>query len=254
MKKKNVKPSLFEFLTTFRLKGVKEKGDGWQNISKGTYARREIIKQNNIPDEVLEMLWQELQKRGYGPFSNLAFLVLEEDPKGIWQYKINVPADQLVDTFIDILKAFIQGHKELEEKGEESIRSESEDDEVTVGDIVRKPSLHQFLVDFKMDDVVQTGTGYQNLSVNATNRRKYLRDNKIPDIVLEKMWNDYKDRRHPPYSSFAFLKLREKPGEYYIDVPANKMIEIYLDMLKAVIEGHKIISRKKKREAETPPK
>jgi hypothetical protein len=247
MKKKNVKLSLSKFLTTFRLVGVKKKGDGWQRLSEKASQQKKIFRAFKIPDKILKMLWLNLQKRGYGPFNSLAFLILEENQKGIKQYKINVPANQLVDTFIDILAAFIKGYKELKKKGEKSIRSQSEDDGMTVADMIRKPSLHQFLVDFELKNLSKAKGNYNTISSNATNWRKYIRDNKIPDTILEKMWSDYKGRRHPPYNSFAFLKLREKPGEYYIDVPANKMIEIYLDMLKAVIEGHKIILRREKK-------
>ena len=111
-----------------------------------------------------------------------------------------------------------------------------------------KPSLHKFLVSLPLKGAKKIGEDWKSYSTQAWRRRKYIRDNEISDEELENIQEEFKNRKNRPYSSLSYIELKEhRDGSigYTINVPEKNITEVYLDILDAVVKGHKEIKRRK---------
>jgi hypothetical protein len=120
-----------------------------------------------------------------------------------------------------------------------------------------KPSLYDFLVDFKLNrkgrkkNEAKGGKEARNVaSVTAARGRKFIRDNKIDNTTLEQIWQDHQGEQHTPFYSLSCLKIKTERlsnGQvitgYHINVADKEKNDVYLDILSSIAKGYLKIQR-----------
>lgn len=112
---------------------------------------------------------------------------------------------------------------------------------------VTKPNLYQFLVTFQLKGAKDIGENWRSISVKASRKRKFIKDEEIRGELLDQIIEECEGRKFRPFSALSCLEIRQRSDGsigYYLNVPEQKITDTYLDILDAIIKGYRAIKKR----------